>query len=341
MTVEKIIGKPADMFTVKKKLVENFVAESRMQQRKRQNQAKLADVTNTECPICGSRRVSSSLCSVSGIVYLECEHCCHMFTQKKLSKKNLERLYAETAFNQAEYLDGDAAVARLEEIYLPKAEFVINHFNRIKKRNPLTLLDIGSGTGGFVAACRLNGISADGIEPDVNLRQAARNHYGVELKKTCVDDMVADAGNLYDIVSLWGVLEHVDDPVSFLEKSSKLMHPHGWIVFEVPRGRCISSLIQSCFPERIVRHLDPVSHIHLFSEQSIGVMLEKNVLKHEVEWVFGMDAYELVLQLCTHFHVPIDTLDHKELSWFIDTFQQVVDHNSLSDAIVCCASRFE
>jgi SAM-dependent methyltransferase len=82
-----------------------------------------------------------------------------------------------------------------------------------------TLLDIGAGRGRFVASARAAGWSASGIEPSARGVEAARSVYGIELERASL----ADASGAYDAVSMWHVLEHLDDP------GGALVHVHGWL----------------------------------------------------------------------------------------------------------------
>ena len=103
---------------------------------------------------------------------------------------------------------------------------------RAGARPPGHLLDVGAGRGRFVAQARAAGWDADGIEPSLRGVTAARA-LGVELQQAGIDEAAVHAGSL-DAVTLWHVLEHLDDPGAALERISGWLRPGGLLVVGVP-----------------------------------------------------------------------------------------------------------
>ena len=98
---------------------------------------------------------------------------------------------------------------------------------------PARLLDVGAGRGRFVAAARAAGYDAAGIEPGARGVAAAREAYGVVLARAGVEDAAVRAGSL-DAVSLWHVLEHVEDPAAALGTLRGWLAPGGVLLLGVP-----------------------------------------------------------------------------------------------------------
>lgn len=95
------------------------------------------------------------------------------------------------------------------------------------------LLDAGAGRGRFVAAARASGYEAVGIEPSRRGVTAAAERYGVALASATIADARVAPGSL-DIVTLWHVLEHVDDPAAALERIAGWLAPGGELLVAVP-----------------------------------------------------------------------------------------------------------
>ena len=97
---------------------------------------------------------------------------------------------------------------------------------------PGRLLDVGAGRGRFVVEARAAGWDAAGIEPSRRGVQAGRA-IGVELRQADIDDADVAAGSL-DAVTLWHVLEHVEDPGAALERIAGWLRPGGVLLVGVP-----------------------------------------------------------------------------------------------------------
>jgi SAM-dependent methyltransferase len=104
------------------------------------------------------------------------------------------------------------------------------------------LLDAGAGRGRFVAAARAAGYDATGIEPSARGVAGARDAYGVELERAGIEDAVVEPGSL-DAVSLWHVLEHVDDPGAALERAGTWLRPGGTLLVGVPNLASVQARI--------------------------------------------------------------------------------------------------
>ncbi len=99
---------------------------------------------------------------------------------------------------------------------------------------PAALVDAGAGRGRFVAHARQAGYpGATGVEPTARGTSQAAARYGLSLERATIQDAaVPDAG--VDAVTLWHVLEHVDDPGATLDVLHRWLRPGGALVVGVP-----------------------------------------------------------------------------------------------------------
>lgn len=96
------------------------------------------------------------------------------------------------------------------------------------------LLDAGAGRGRFVAHARAGGFPrAAGVEPTARGVDAALARYGVALERAGVEDAPVEDGAA-DAVTLWHVLEHVDDPAAVLDALARWLRPGGALVVGCP-----------------------------------------------------------------------------------------------------------
>jgi SAM-dependent methyltransferase len=98
------------------------------------------------------------------------------------------------------------------------------------------LLDLGMGTGNFLAAARMKGYDVYGIDFDSGAIHAAKEAFGLDQAAVGdIDDALHKFGkNTFNIVTMFEVLEHVENPGDFLEKVKQLLAPGGYIVVSVP-----------------------------------------------------------------------------------------------------------
>jgi SAM-dependent methyltransferase len=98
------------------------------------------------------------------------------------------------------------------------------------------LLDIGCGSGNFLAAAREAGYRVTGIELDGKAAQFAKNRVGLPrvFPLTISDFAERHADEQFDVVTFFEVLEHQAAPVEFLEKVKMCLKSRGTIALSVP-----------------------------------------------------------------------------------------------------------
>ena len=204
-------------------------------------------------------------------------------------------------------------------------------FKKLYGRRPRTVLDVGTGSGHFVYACRQLGMKADGIELSGPSIDFCRKNFKIELKPV---DFTRQWRNFLDadIVTFWGGIEHVPDPTIFLKTAHKVLgKKEGFVIAEVPRWDSISTAMQSLFPESVVRHLDPLGHAHIFTDTSLVTVFKRSGIAPVAAWYFGMDAYEKIIQMS---HLLRNENLIKRLNKKINFLQDTFDKNHLSDMLV-------
>jgi 2-polyprenyl-3-methyl-5-hydroxy-6-metoxy-1,4-benzoquinol methylase len=98
------------------------------------------------------------------------------------------------------------------------------------------LLDIGCGTGNFLAAARDAGYTVSGTELDRNAALFAKEQLGLPrvLGLTVSEFAEKYPGEKFDVVTFFEVLEHQATPADFVEKVKSCLRPRGYIALSVP-----------------------------------------------------------------------------------------------------------
>lgn len=91
------------------------------------------------------------------------------------------------------------------------------------------LLDIGAGTGDFLAVAKENGWDITGVEPSEKAK-------GIATKKgvTFADSTQSLPDHSFDAITMWHVLEHVPDVEAQITELKRLLKPEGVIIVAVP-----------------------------------------------------------------------------------------------------------
>lgn len=92
-----------------------------------------------------------------------------------------------------------------------------------------SVLDIGSGTGDFLAEAKQQNWKAVGIEPSDKAKALAKQ------KGICIIDTYPELeDHFFDVITMWHVLEHVPDLEFQIKELKRLLKPDGVIFIAVP-----------------------------------------------------------------------------------------------------------
>jgi 2-polyprenyl-3-methyl-5-hydroxy-6-metoxy-1,4-benzoquinol methylase len=159
--------------------------------------------------------------------------------------------------------------------YIPKKKHVyraglvaINRYKRIKAFLPQQgkILDIGSGGGEFVYLMKTLGYSAQGVEPNAGYANYSRDELGLEITVSFIQD-IDFPDESFDVITIWHVLEHTEEPSSVLAKLFSILKPTGQLVVEVPNVEAVCQAPASLFHE---------AHIYNFSMKTLTELAKKS-----------------------------------------------------------------
>ena len=135
-----------------------------------------------------------------------------------------------------------------------------------------TVLDVGAGRGRFVAAASAAGYRASGIEPSRRGVEAARAAYGQDIVVHAGIDDATVAPASIDAITLWHVLEHLEDPGAALDRIAGWLRPGGVLLVGVPNLASVQAWVGG---ERWY-HLDVPRHRTHFTTRGVQELLERH-----------------------------------------------------------------
>jgi 2-polyprenyl-3-methyl-5-hydroxy-6-metoxy-1,4-benzoquinol methylase len=128
----------------------------------------------------------------------------------------------------------------------------------------LRLLEIGCGSGAFLARMRRLGWDVCGLDPDPAAVSWGRHAYGLDVGCGTLDqaDFPVDS---FDVITMNHVIEHVHDPMALLAECQRILRPGGKLILTTPNANSWGHKIFA----RYWRGLEPPRHFMIFSLRNL------------------------------------------------------------------------
>jgi SAM-dependent methyltransferase len=130
----------------------------------------------------------------------------------------------------------------VEDILRDDGQTVLGQLAKIWFMPPQArLLDVGSGVGSFVVACRRRGLNAFGVEPDrigggasLSAIQIARRRTEAQVFAVAVGESLPFDNRIFDLVTMNQVMEHVSDQGAVLREAVRVLRDGGIVYVACP-----------------------------------------------------------------------------------------------------------
>ncbi len=199
--------------------------------------------TVDKCPICGNENFKALLegtdysISKEAFKIVQCSGCGLAITNPRPQEKNLGKYYNSDIYishhsNKSGLIPW--IYRKIRDIqFVNKTAIVLKHFNR-----NVSILDIGCGTGNFLEYCKNLGWTTTGVEPDGDARKQA-----LQKNISVFDiDYLNNSHEAFDVISMWHVLEHVNNLNEKLEQLYRLLNTNGIVIIAVPNHKSFDAL---------------------------------------------------------------------------------------------------
>ena len=192
----------------------------------------------SQCPSCSSESLKFALKAIDhtvsreGFDIWECQNCGLRFTQDVPDAGSIGVYYRSD--NYISHTNTNKGL--INQLYhIVRGQTLSNKYRLISsatRSRQGKMLDIGAGTGAFVAHMKEKGWEAMGLEPDEVAREKARTDNRVQLLE--MDHLFSLPPESFDVITLWHVLEHVHDLHPYMERLKALLRRDGRIFIAVP-----------------------------------------------------------------------------------------------------------
>jgi len=211
----------------------------------------------------------------------KCNNCGFVFTNP--IPKNLGSYY-ETE----EYLSHDSG----RENIISRLYGFVRNMNISNKYNIVssyvsrgTILDIGCGTGELLAYFKKRGWKTIGVEPNAKARQTAISLNNVDVLPE--EELTQLESGSQDVVSMWHVLEHVENLNDRIIDVKRITADNGVMIFALPN-------LNSPDAKKYGKYwagLDVPRHLYHFTEESFSRLITKHNLKLAKSIPMKFDSY--------------------------------------------------
>jgi SAM-dependent methyltransferase len=200
--------------------------------------------------------------------YVECADCSLTFQRRVLSPEWAERKFSywisASAIQEFERLHSSHQ-ARLERgVHFTRRALEIEKATRqLRTDEALRVLDFGCGDGEFVEQCRLYGFESIGVD-----RSTARSERSGGRILPSLEPL---SGQRFHAVTLFEVLEHLEEPRPVLEALAPFLVPGGLLILETPDASGVTDI--KTFRDYQMIH--PLDHINGFTPATLRAFAER------------------------------------------------------------------
>ncbi|WP_405610415.1 class I SAM-dependent methyltransferase [Polaribacter sp. Asnod1-A03] len=176
----------------------------------------------------------------------------------------------------------DKVYQSVKNITLKRKLKLINSFKTSSKN----ILDVGAGTGDFLKVCKNNSWNVNGTEPSLEARNIA-SIKGVLLK----ENLSAYKNVKFDVITLWHVLEHVENLEEYISTLNNLLAEDGRLIIAVPNYKSYDAI----YYKEFWAAFDVPRHLWHFSQTSISKLFSLENMTVEKTLPMKFDAYYVSL----------------------------------------------
>jgi len=231
--------------------------------------------SNIKCPLCHNKFSAQKLYQVSkqnyfnerNFAYFLCKMCQVAFLYPRITKKDIYQIYKGKYFS-FQHKPGNKLIDFILSWGLaPYDKFICQVVKSGRK-----LLDVGCGYGDFLFKMQNRGWDVYGIEPFLDAVKVGRKRVGEERILKGELPKVKFRSKNFDVVTLWGVLEHLPNPSIYISKIHNLLRKRGYLIIEIPN---LDSFLLSIFGNNY-NWLSINEHVFIYSKKGVKKFLNDN-----------------------------------------------------------------
>lgn len=248
-----------------------------------------------KCPLCFSENtgkylpITDHFLSKETFDLFKCSDCKFIFTQDHPDEKDAGHYYESKDYlshNNTSNGFIDILYRLSRNIMLNRKWRTIKQFTGLEKGN---LLDIGSGSGHFASFMKEKGWIVKGIEINDNVRKISASRFGLDVISP--GQITTLPAGHFDCITLWHVLEHLQDPFKYASEIKRLLRPGGSCIVALPNCQSYDAQYYRDFWAAY----DVPRHLWHFTPQTFRKFTEKTGLIFKEIKALSLDVFYISL----------------------------------------------
>ena len=242
-----------------------------------------------KCKICNSK---NTILYMKGIYdsdeteVIECEDCNARFLHPFMTLEEEKKYYEDYYASQAPRYTSELSLEKIQQKTYNRFLDYIQIYSSFKK--PSSILEIGSGTGGFLKLLNEKFLQKDvysAERSDVNMNFLRKSFPTYRFAR----DIVEFKDIKFDLIAAFALFEHIRNPKELLVQIRSMLVNDGRLFLEVPNLR--EPLISLYSIEEFKKFHYQKQHYFTYSEKSIKILAEDTEFK--VEDFYYIQSYGL------------------------------------------------
>jgi len=228
-----------------------------------------------QCPCCGSLKIDFAF-SKNEFLFSKCNECQFIFVNPIPSEDSLRNYYRTSQASQyfQTHIIRPTTEKRIDTIIRPRAIWLKESVEKfIGSEKTVAILDIGCSVGLLLSQAKTFGWKLYGTEYESNAAEVSRK-LGVELLDPELNSIHQHCLN-FDIITMFEVLEHVGQPLYFLNNIHELIRDGGLLALTVPNIKGLEYKILGLEHGNIA----PPAHLNYFCISSLTRLLKRASFK--------------------------------------------------------------
>jgi 2-polyprenyl-3-methyl-5-hydroxy-6-metoxy-1,4-benzoquinol methylase len=239
----------------------------------------------TQCPICKSASISlfkeikDHSISKEQFTLKRCNSCDFVFTSNPPQESQAGPYYQSEDYISHSNTNKDL----ISKVYKIVRSFMFGVKERMihSYSSGKRVLDYGSGTGFFLNYLKEKGYQVQGVEIDDKARNFAKTNFGLSVH-TPNELLSSTQTEQFDAISLWHVLEHLYDPLKYLQKFNTLLTQKGVLIIAVPNLQSFDAQYFKTYwaaydVPRHLWHFSPSTLAHLAGQAGFDCVTHKRL----------------------------------------------------------------